>query len=86
MARNHLRFFGPTTVSDVAAYLDSPKREVTEHWPADVEEVTVEKAPRFVLAGDVDAVKEVPKPAGIVRLLGTVRSVPPAARPSAPGP
>ena len=70
VARNHLRFFGPTTVSDVAAYLDSPKREVTEHWPADVEEVTVEKAPRFVLAGDVDAVKEVPKPAGIVRLLG----------------
>ena len=70
MIRNHLRFFGPTTAADVAGYLDSPKREVTARWPADVEEVTVEKSPRYVLAGDADAVKEVPEPAGAVRLLG----------------
>jgi hypothetical protein len=70
VARNHLRFFGPTTVSDAAAYLDSPKREVTEHWPGDVEEVRVEGTPRFLVAGDLDAVKAVPKPAGTARLLG----------------
>ena len=70
VARNHLRFFGPTTASDAAAYLDSPKREVSGHWPEDVEEVNVDKVPRYVLAGDVDAMEEVPKPAGTVRLLG----------------
>ena len=68
--RNHLRFFGPTTVADVAAFVDSPKREVTARWPADLEEVTVEKQPRYVLAGDLDAVNEVPEPAGTLRLLG----------------
>jgi hypothetical protein len=68
--RNHLRFFGPTTVSDAAAFLDSPKREVSERWPADVEEVAVDKGTRFVLARDVDALKEVPTPTGVVRLLG----------------
>ena len=68
--RNHLRFFGPTTMADVAAYLDAPKREVTAHWPADVEEVTVDGTKRFLLAADVDAVQEVPDATGTVRLLG----------------
>ena len=50
--RNHLRFFGPATPKDVAAYVDMPVAEVKAHWPDDAVEVTITGAPtavRFVL-------------------------------------
>ena len=31
--RNYLRFLGPATPNDVAAFLDSPVAEIKEHWP-----------------------------------------------------
>jgi hypothetical protein len=70
VVRNHLRFFGPTTVADVAGYVDSPKREVQRHWPEDVEVVTVEGRERFVLAADVAALADPPSGDGTARLLG----------------
>jgi hypothetical protein len=66
--RNHLRFFGPTTPADVAGYLDTTRRDVQEHWPADVEPVTVDGAERFVLAGDE---LDLPDRGGVLRLLGS---------------
>lgn len=67
VVRNDLCFFGPTTVADVAGYIDSPKGDVKERWPDDVEEVVVDNAKRFVLAGDGD---DRPTSDGVVRLLG----------------
>lgn len=77
--RNHLRFYGPARVRDVATFLDAPVKEVEAHWPADAVEVVVEDAPpvgrpgsRFVLADDLDALTEA-VPAGpprTVRLVG----------------
>ena len=32
--RNYLRFLGPATPNDVAAFLDSPVAEIKAHWPA----------------------------------------------------
>src|SRR5262245_45190678 len=60
--RNHLRFYGPVRVRDVAAFIDAPAAEVKARWPADAVEVMVSDGPttgraepRFVLAGDLDA-------------------------------
>ena len=39
--RNYLRFLGPATPSDVAAFLDSPVAEIKAHWPEDAVEVSV---------------------------------------------
>jgi hypothetical protein len=50
--RNHLRFYGPARVRDVAAFLDAPVRDIRAHWPIDVVEVIVADVPsepRFVL-------------------------------------
>jgi hypothetical protein len=54
VVRNHLRFYGPTGVTDVATFLDAPKADVTAHWPDDVVEVTVDGATRSLLAADAD--------------------------------
>jgi len=63
--RNHLRFYGPARVHDVAAFLDAPVKDVRAHWPADAVEVAVTDVPpaprpepRFVLADDLDALSE----------------------------
>ena len=40
--RNYLRFLGPATPNDVAAFLDSPVAEIKAHWPADAVEVSVD--------------------------------------------
>lgn len=78
--RNHLSFYGPARVRDVAAFLDAPVKEVAAHWPADAVEVVVEDAPpvgrpgpRFLLADDLDALTE----AGTAGAPRTVRLVAP---------
>ena len=40
--RNYLRFLGPATSNDVAAFLDAPVAEIKAHWPEDAVEVTVD--------------------------------------------
>ena len=40
--RNYLRFLGPATPNDVAAFLDSPVAEIKAHWPDDAVEVVVD--------------------------------------------
>jgi hypothetical protein len=40
--RNYLRFLGPATPNDVAAFLDSPVAEIKAHWPEDAVEVDVD--------------------------------------------
>jgi hypothetical protein len=61
VVRGYLRFFGPATVRDAAAFLDAPVAEVRAHWPDDVVRVEVaDLAPgarpveRWVLAADAD--------------------------------
>lgn len=77
--RNHLRFYGPATVKQVATFLDAPVADVRAWWPGDAVEVTVTDAPadnksdrRFVLADDVAVVASGAgaSAAGVVRLLG----------------
>ena len=47
--RNYLRFLGPATPNDVAAFLDSPVAEVKAHWPADAVEVSVDGRRGWIL-------------------------------------
>lgn len=57
VVRGYLRFFGPATVKEVAAYVDAPVKDVRAHWPDDVAPVAVsgtEPQERWVLAEDVD--------------------------------
>jgi hypothetical protein len=82
VVRNYLRFFGPARIRDAAEFLDAPPKEVERRWPADVVEVRIGDVgdtsgraatqPRFILAGDVDALTGAgppPRP-GALRLLG----------------
>lgn len=64
-----LRFLGPSTPQLVAAYLDSPVRVVSAHWPEDVVSVEVDGQRRDLLSADVAALAE-PPPVDGVRLLG----------------
>jgi hypothetical protein len=52
--RAYLRFLGPATPNDVAAFLDSPVAEVKAHWPKDAVEVSVDGVAGWLL-GDDDA-------------------------------
>lgn len=65
-----LRLLGPATPKQVAAYLDSPVKEVREHWPGNVESVVVEGEARDILAADVSALSDPADVSGVVRLLG----------------
>lgn len=65
-----LRLFGPSTPQQVATYLDSPVKDVREHWPEDVETVSVEGEDRDVLTDDLRALSSPPDVTGVVRLLG----------------
>ncbi|MFY0406239.1 winged helix DNA-binding domain-containing protein [Solicola sp. PLA-1-18] len=56
--RAYLRLLGPATPRLVAAHLDAPLRDVTAHWPADAEPVTVDGEERWVLADDVAALTD----------------------------
>lgn len=64
--RNYLRFLGPGTPNDVAAFLDSPVAEIKAHWPADAVEVTVDGRQAWMLGdgGDID------QDPSLLRLLG----------------
>jgi Winged helix DNA-binding domain len=64
--RNYLRFLGPATPSDVAAFLDSPVAEIKKHWPKDAVEVKVDGQQGWVLGGlgDIEQDQE------LLRLLG----------------
>lgn len=70
VVRNHLRFYGPCAVGDVAAFLDAPNTDVRGHWPRDTVEVTVGDATRSVLADDLDELRAAEPTRGVVRLLG----------------
>jgi hypothetical protein len=64
--RNYLRFLGPATPSDVAAFLDSPVAEIKAHWPDDAVEVSV-AGRRVWMLGEVGDIEQ---DHDIVRLLG----------------
>src|SRR5688572_15444280 len=64
--RNYLRFLGPATPQDVAAFLDSPVAEIKAHWPEDAVEVTVDGQRRWWLAGS----DEVGVDSSLIRLIG----------------
>jgi hypothetical protein len=64
--RAYLRFLGPASPNDVAAFVDSPVAEVKAHWPKDAVEVNVEGRSGWLLEDgrDADDVED------LVRLLG----------------
>ena len=64
--RNYLRFLGPASPQDVAAFLDSSVAEVKAHWPDDAVEVQVEGETRWWL----DGAEPVDHDHELVRLLG----------------
>jgi len=53
--RSYLHFFGPATPKMVAAYIDSPVKDVKEHWPADTVELELGGETLWALANDVDS-------------------------------
>jgi hypothetical protein len=72
--RAYLRFLGPATANDVAAFVDSPVAEVKAHWPEDAVEVSVDGRPGWLLEnGDADSGGAKAGPSEVdelVRLLG----------------
>lgn len=64
-----LHLLGPATPKQVAAYVDSPVREVTARWPEDVVSVEVDGEERSLLAADVQTLTGADDVEG-VRLLG----------------
>jgi hypothetical protein len=64
--RNYLRFLGPATPNDVAAFLDSPVAEIKAHWPADAVEVSVDGRQGWIL-GEVGGMEHDRE---LLRLLG----------------
>jgi hypothetical protein len=66
--RNYLRFLGPATPNDVAAFLDSPVAVIKAHWPEDAVEVDVEGRKGWVL-GDVGDIEQ-DQDQDLLRLLG----------------
>ncbi len=49
--RNYLRFLGPATPNDVAAFLDAPVAEIKAHWPEDAVEVDRGRRPELAARG-----------------------------------
>jgi Winged helix DNA-binding domain len=64
--RNYLRFLGPATPNDVAAFLDAPVAEIKAHWPEDAVEVKVEGGTSWMLEGSEGSEHG----SDLVRLLG----------------
>jgi len=64
--RNYLRFLGPATPNEVAAFLDSPVAEIKGHWPEDAVEVNVDGRRGWIL-GEVANIEQ---DQGVLRLLG----------------
>ena len=69
LIRNYLRFYGPSTTQEVAAFLDAPVREVKAHWPDDVIAVDVGGQGKSALIDTIDLLTEPPQPTA-VRLAG----------------
>jgi hypothetical protein len=68
VVRAYLRLLGPAIPRHVADYLDAPLRDVKDRWPADVVQVSVHGAPRWVLSADLEKLS--PDPVRTTRLLG----------------
>lgn len=66
--RAYLRLHGPATPQEVAAYVDGAVRDVKRVWPEDVVPVQVDGEERWVLADDVDALRDPPQTSGTVLL------------------
>lgn len=64
--RNHLRFYGPATPTQVASFLDAPVRDVKGHWPSDVTTVSVEGETRSALTDSLDLLTHPPEPEGLI--------------------
>jgi hypothetical protein len=69
LVRNYLRFYGPSTAQEVAAFLDAPVKEVKVHWPDDVLDVDVEGQCKSALIDTIDLLADPPQPT-TVRLAG----------------
>lgn len=67
VVRNYLRFYGPASPRQVAAFLECPLADVRAHWPADAVEVSPSL---FLLAADLESLHGPPGADGVVRLLG----------------
>lgn len=68
VVRAYLRLLGPATPKQVAAYVDTPVKEVEQRWPADVVEVSVDGERRWCLEADGARLRD--GPVDVVRLLG----------------
>ena len=64
--RNYLRFLGPATPNDVAAFLDSPVAEIKAHWPKDAVEVSVDGRQGWIV-GEIGGIEH---DRALLRLLG----------------
>ena len=64
-----LHLLGPATPRQVAAYVDSPVRDVAARWPEDIAAVEVDGEERSMLAADVEALTGADDVEG-VRMLG----------------
>ena len=69
LIRNYLRFFGPATHKQVAAFIDAPVKDVAAHWPKDAAGVTVDGEKRSMLASQAGEISDTAAPYGC-RLLG----------------
>lgn len=65
-----LHHLGPLTPKQVAAYLDSPVKDVNAHWPDDTVDVKLGDETRSILADDADTLGSPPDAGDAVRLLG----------------
>ncbi|WP_216214328.1 winged helix DNA-binding domain-containing protein [Amycolatopsis aidingensis] len=69
LATAYLRLHGPATAAEVAGFLGTTKRTVTESlWPSDLVEVRVDGRPAYLPAGQVPELENPPEP-DLVRLL-----------------
>ncbi|MDP9427615.1 MAG: winged helix DNA-binding domain-containing protein [Actinomycetota bacterium] len=68
VVRGYLRLLGPATPKLVAGYLDAPVKDVRSRWPEDAVEVSVDGERRWLLAGDVARLDDVPPAAGVFLL------------------
>jgi hypothetical protein len=68
VVRAYLHLLGPATPKHVADYLDAAVKDVKDHWPGDVVQVSVEGEKRWLLPADVDNLASQAAPT--TRLLG----------------
>jgi Winged helix DNA-binding domain len=72
VVRGYLRFYGPATPKDAAAFLDAPVKDVVAHWPEDVETMQIVgvDGDRSVLVDDLPSLRAGFDAPGEVRLVG----------------